>query len=719
MRTRPHLLVLLALALGGCIGKLPAAPADAGDAAPLTGEPLSRLRQLLEIENRRTDGVTQEDITSRDLAIRRSAARALARIGSPNQVPWLQKTLADDDPLVVSWSAYGLGFACRLEGVPTGDIVRALVARAVTVPRGAAALDAEFALARALGHCATDEAERTLVAWLEGPRPRAGFAALGLGDIASRRKMLAEPTQLGLLTAAAGSAATTALVEGLYPFGRLDHPLPTVEDRLAEVARARLADAGQGRMFAIRALARAGKGAAPELGKVLAAAAGFTSAERVEAARGLERMGAPGQAALAAALPGLVPAKDAISLTALGTAVFGPLAVALESLHGAPQRELRSLLYELANLAFPPQVPELLSRRIARIRCDAALALVNAAADDPLIVRCDPDPQGAIGQRALVTVLGRRPIRAKRLATWRKLVASENVRIREAALELLAGHPEIEDVVAETARALGANQPGVVATAAQIVAAHPDSFTGPAPPGAGGRAQPAPAIAQTLGDALDRTWAPDDVETVGALLEAAGALGLASAQSRLESFCRHANPTLRDHAARGLSLLRGNKASCLAGAAPDAPATELTHLAAHPRKVELATDVGPLELAIDPSLAPVAATRILDLFGQGFYTGIAVHRVLPGFVAQLGDPWGDGFGGPGREPLRCETSPVAFEPFDIGIALAGRDTGSSQIFVTLARHPHLDSEYAVVGKASGPWDALDEGDTIRQVEIVP
>jgi peptidyl-prolyl cis-trans isomerase B (cyclophilin B) len=115
--------------------------------------------------------------------------------------------------------------------------------------------------------------------------------------------------------------------------------------------------------------------------------------------------------------------------------------------------------------------------------------------------------------------------------------------------------------------------------------------------------------------------------------------------------------------------------------------------------------------------APVAATRIVDLMTQGFFTGISAHRVLPGFIVQFGDPWGDGFGGAGREPLRCETSPAPFEPLDVGIALAGRDTGSSQIFVTLARHPHLDTEYAIIGKASGAWDALAEGDTIRDVKV--
>ena len=88
---------------------------------------------------------------------------------------------------------------------------------------------------------------------------------------------------------------------------------------------------------------------------------------------------------------------------------------------------------------------------------------------------------------------------------------------------------------------------------------------------------------------------------------------------------------------------------------------------------------------------------------------------------QFGDRGGDGYGGAGegRDALRCETSPVPFDTGVVGIALGGRDTGSSQLFVTLGPAPHLDGEYAVIGKATGDWDALTEGDRIRTVRIVP
>src|SRR6202020_1561526 len=141
---------------------------------------------------------------------------------------------------------------------------------------------------------------------------------------------------------------------------------------------------------------------------------------------------------------------------------------------------------------------------------------------------------------------------------------------------------------------------------------------------------------------------------------------------------------------------------------------ELGHTLAHDVRVTFSTDAGELAIVFEPALAPIAATRFAALAKGGFYDGIVVHRVVPGFVAQFGDPDGDGYGGAGTL-LRCETSTLPFCPLDVGVALAGRDTGSSQLFVTLARFPHLDGEYARVGRAEGDWWSLAEGDVIHSV----
>jgi cyclophilin family peptidyl-prolyl cis-trans isomerase/HEAT repeat protein len=668
--------------------------------------------RLGEVEDRRiAGGVTDDDVGNHDVAIRRRAARALARLGGSASLPALFTALSDEDPEVVGWAAYGLGYVCRTEPSSAGEIVKALATRAAALPSAlGAALDPEFAVTRAIGRCATDEAEKVLETWLPGPRPRAAYAALALGDVASKKKVLAQPTQLALLSAAASGISTPALTEALHPFGRLDHPFAGTADRLFEVAAARLSDEGPARIFAVRALSRAGKGAAAELARVLTHADSFRPAERAEAARGLGRLGDEGQRALGEALVAIAPAPGPIGLTALGTASFGPLLVALQTLAKPDLPGMKKLLYDFASLAVPNDAPATLARRAVALRCRAASLLVNGLAEDPLLLRCDPEQGGVIGQRAQLEVLGRRPVKGKRLALFRALASSAHARVREAAIELMGSHPEIEDGPGVIAAALSAKQAGIVATAAEFVTAHPDRIGGE------GKA-PAADVSSKLEEALGRTFAPDDVETVGALIEAAGAARLASAVPKLEPYCGHPNPTLREHAARALSLLKSSKTTCAAPTTLVEPAKELDHLARGEVKLELATDAGTLSIVLDPSVAPVAVTRFADLARAGFYDGIVVHRVVPGFVAQFGDPGGDGFGGPGKEPLRCETTPRPFDTMTVGVALAGRDTGSSQLFVTLAPAPHLDGEYALVGKASGDWNAVAEGDVIRKVTV--
>jgi cyclophilin family peptidyl-prolyl cis-trans isomerase len=179
---------------------------------------------------------------------------------------------------------------------------------------------------------------------------------------------------------------------------------------------------------------------------------------------------------------------------------------------------------------------------------------------------------------------------------------------------------------------------------------------------------------------------------------------------------------MRDRGARALRALGDVSAVCApeadadrdAGAAAGAP--ELAHLLGRDTRVVFTTDAGDLAITFEPALAPIAATRFVALAKAHFYDGIVAHRVVPGFVVQFGDPDGDGYGGAGSL-LRCETSPVAFGPLDVGVALAGRDTGSSQLFVTLARWPHLEGEYARVGRAEGDWWRVAEGDVIRSVKV--
>jgi cyclophilin family peptidyl-prolyl cis-trans isomerase len=93
--------------------------------------------------------------------------------------------------------------------------------------------------------------------------------------------------------------------------------------------------------------------------------------------------------------------------------------------------------------------------------------------------------------------------------------------------------------------------------------------------------------------------------------------------------------------------------------------------------------------------------------------------VVPDFVVQGGDPRGDGWGGPGYT-IRCEINPRPYGRGAVGMALAGKDTGGSQFFVTHGPQPHLDGGYTVFGQVREGMavvDALTVGDRILAIEL--
>ncbi len=699
--------------------------------------------------------IDADDQASRDPAVRRAAARALARIASPSARPGLLRALSDEDSDVIAWAAYGLGAICE---VSRDETVSTLAARAVDLPEVASksdadrpSLDAFATIARAIGRCNAPSSEPTLAAWLSAGRQRAGAASLALGDLASAQKRLREETIATLLSLAAGSASSPAVPEALFPIARVDNVPPSVVSRLLDVASARLAEKSDYRLFAVRALSRAKDGALPHLERVLLGARAFTGPERVEAARALAKLGADGDLTLSGALRKLAPDAKTIALGGAGFEV--PLTI-VTNLKSA--KDSKDTLTQLASLTATDVVSAPGKRRLSTFRCAAARSLADANFKDPLLLACDLD-SGAIGARAVLAVVAKGAFEGPRLEAFRKLLANEDVRTREAALELLGAHPEVVGSEKILTAALGAKESGIVATAAEQIAKSPilasakavvkpkqKPKTGgkpgnakPAKPDAQPDAQPdakpdeAPTMVEppsaevvaALRTALARAQKEQDMELIGSVVDAIGALALKELAPSLEELCTSTYPVPRDHASAALGLLTGKKRTCPAPEAAGPPPPELALIAGSTRLLPqttlvLDTDAGELRIVLDASLAPVAVARFVDLAKSGYYDNQLVHRVDPSFVVQLGSPHGDGFGGPeGRMPLRCETSPLPFETLSVGVALAGRDSGSSQLFVMRARHPHLDGAYAIVGKASGPWDLVSEGDAIHSVRV--
>jgi cyclophilin family peptidyl-prolyl cis-trans isomerase len=130
---------------------------------------------------------------------------------------------------------------------------------------------------------------------------------------------------------------------------------------------------------------------------------------------------------------------------------------------------------------------------------------------------------------------------------------------------------------------------------------------------------------------------------------------------------------------------------------------------------------GPVVIRPDPDAAQVTVAQLSRLAGSNYFRGLTFHRVVPDFVVQGGDPRGDGEGGPGFT-LRCEVSPRSYVRGTVGMALAGKDTGGSQVFVTLSPQPHLDGRYTIIGTVVSGMEALDglaEGDGMGDWLLVP
>jgi cyclophilin family peptidyl-prolyl cis-trans isomerase len=138
-------------------------------------------------------------------------------------------------------------------------------------------------------------------------------------------------------------------------------------------------------------------------------------------------------------------------------------------------------------------------------------------------------------------------------------------------------------------------------------------------------------------------------------------------------------------------------------------------------KAVLNTQVGQFTIELLPEDAPLTVDNFVKLARSGYFNGVYVHRVVPNFVMQDGDPRGDGNGGPGWS-IRCEINMVPYDRGAVGMALSGKDTGGSQWFVTHSPQPHLDGGYTVFGKVNETdmkvVDNISRGDKILSVKIV-
>ena len=117
---------------------------------------------------------------------------------------------------------------------------------------------------------------------------------------------------------------------------------------------------------------------------------------------------------------------------------------------------------------------------------------------------------------------------------------------------------------------------------------------------------------------------------------------------------------------------------------------------------------GDVTIKLRPDLAPNHVERIATLANQGFYDGVVFHRVIPGFMAQGGDPTGTGMHGSDLPDLRQEFSR---EPHVRGVCSMARtsnpDSANSQFFICFDDARFLDGQYTVWGEVTGGMDLID------------
>ena len=658
------------------LGLLLAAPPSPPPPVPR----MEKLTRLLAAEDRRdltTD--VKLGLADSDRSVRRRAALAAGRIGDAGAVPALIPLLQDSELEVRQMAAFALG----------------LIAEPLAVD--------------------------PLLAALKDPEPVVrGRAAEALGQIGDAR---AAPAIAQMVVGALPPKAPLVTVRGDDPASLTD---PWLEPRLGVFALARLKDARS----AQAALLLAGKPrfdwwAAtwtamrlenPALRPLLLAAVTSTDAlSRAYGARGLGALKDP--ADLDTLLPLLRDRDETVVVNAVrAVALLGEARAVppVSALLRSPSSVLR--VEALKALSVLPPDRGLRERVIAEVgspepwmRAAALQALARMEREDFALVlaNLDPDPVWFVraGLAAALAIAGDEASQARLLA----MLKDDDVRVLPYVLEALrqARGPDSVDTLR---RHLDHPDFAVRMAAADQLAAL--KVTG---------------LSEALAASLAR--AKGDVE-MDARLSLVTLLAIqkdarAAALLREIASGDSARP-VRERAARELRAL---------GETPPAPGPEpvtrpaLDYLEAlapyeaaagsvYTPRVFLQMKQGRVEIHLNVVEAPLMSATFLDLARRGYFDGLTFHRVVPGFVVQGGDPRGDGNGGPGFA-LRDEIGQRPYGRGVVGMALSGKDTGGSQLFITLAPAPHLDGRYTVFGWVASGMDVVDKirpGDVIEKVE---
>ncbi len=613
--------------------------------------------------------------------VRRRAALALGRVGLPDAVSALANRLTDEEPEVRQMAAFALGLI--------GDAsARGALLKAIADPQPIV----QGRAAEALGLIG-DRADAPAVAAMVSGHVKAGaIATLEPDDAGAALAPEAEAVRLGLYALVRLGAyeplAGVVLGEGGAPVSRwwpVAYALQRLPDVRSVPALAALAGT-PGRFtasFAVRGLAAT---KAPE------AAAQLRQV--------VEQRTAP-PAVLVQAVRGLAALADAAAVPLLTRAVVDTA--------GDPTFRLEAMT-ALAVVAGPDSAPllsELMLDAAPGVRAAAARALarVDPEAFTATLSGLEPDRDWTV-RAAQAAALGTLPA-DRGAARLGAMLRDTDQRVVPAVLAALAASrpPDAERLVTER---LSAEDAVVRSAAAQALA---EMRTAGA----------VPALRQAYeAAARDTTYVAR-----ASILSALARLDAPVARPLLESALADREWALRVRAAE-LLRQQGVAADAVPSIRPAPSARpdtdpEWTALAS-PRyspHAFIETDKGTIEVELAVLDAPQTVANFIALARKGFFNGVPVHRVVPDFVVQGGDPRGDGEGGPGYT-IRDEINERPYVRGTVGMALDWKDTGGSQFFITHSPQPHLDARYTVFGHVVNGMDVVDrivQWDPIRRIRI--
>ena len=201
--------------------------------------------------------------------------------------------------------------------------------------------------------------------------------------------------------------------------------------------------------------------------------------------------------------------------------------------------------------------------------------------------------------------------------------------------------------------------------------------------------------------------APRDMETIQAVLAAIDSLRNPASVSFFREQLQNPFPPVRQMAANALRRMNVVLKEAPAPVSKDLTRWDFPEIDPDSRpRVQIKTSKGAFIIECYPKKAPVNVANFIYLVQKKYFDGLYFHRVVPGFVVQGGDPRGDGWGGPGYS-IPCEYNDIPYLRGTVGMALAGKDTGGSQFFVTQLPQPHLNGRYTVFGKVISGMEVVD------------